>query len=134
MTISSVFVYDYERVNGTVDVCRTTCVHLHRFRDRVLFWTVWRHSCDLTGWQLESFLDGAVPKAKRCSECKHLERTCERFDDVANSPIPRATSLADWTDYQERAGRRLAVVNGAVTRPTSGYDPNRTRKLGTEPG
>ena len=120
MTISSILTLDYERING-VDVCRTSCEHLHRFRDRVVFWTVWRHHCDVTGWQLESFQDGATVKAKRCDECKHIEATCERFDDVENSPIPKATATEEWQAYQSRAGRTVRALPPAVTRPSRGF-------------
>jgi hypothetical protein len=110
MTISSIFVYDYERIHGTVDVCRSTCTHLHRFRDRILAWTVWRHECDLTGWKLDTFIDGSIPRAKRCDECKHLENTCERFDDIVNSPVPRATAAEEWAKIQETSNRNHLVT------------------------
>jgi hypothetical protein len=77
----AVFEYECETING-VDVCKKSCGKLHRFRDRVLFWTVWRHHCELTGWQLETFMDGTTAKAKRCDECKHLANTSHTFEDM----------------------------------------------------
>ena len=81
MSGRAVFEYECETING-VDVCLNSCGKLHRFRDRVLFWTVWRHHCELTGWVLETFMDGTRAKAKRCDECKHLANTSHTFEDL----------------------------------------------------
>jgi hypothetical protein len=117
MTVSLVVVCDYERVSN-VDVCRSTCLHLHRFRDQVLFWQVWRHECAHFAIQLETFRDGYELKAKRCDECKHMEANCERFDDPIIAPIPRASDPGDWV-----ASRNVRQLPRAVERPTGPIRP-----------